>query len=78
MQLVWTERMTVFGTFRKLQQDCKRCTPYQGILYFQNDTWLSTALPSTIFTKLAEAQHHYVQLSDAEFHPIAHTGGKNG
>ena len=61
--------MTGFETFREMQQDCTWCTPFQGVLYFQNDIWLSTTFPSTIFTKLAEAQHLYVQLSYAEFHP---------
>jgi hypothetical protein len=42
---------------------------YQCVLYFQNDIRLSTALPSTVFMKLAEAQNHYVRLSYAEFHP---------
>ena len=42
---------------------------YQRVLYFQNDIWLSTALPSTSFMKLVEAQNYYARLSYAEFHP---------
>jgi hypothetical protein len=61
--------MTLFGRFRKIQQGCKWYTPYQGILYFPNDIDVSTALSSMIFTKPAEAQHHKLQLSYAEFHP---------
>jgi len=44
-----------FYKFYKDSRKLKMVWSYQRVLYFQNDLWLNTALPSTVFMKLAEA-----------------------
>jgi len=44
-----------FFNFYNDSRRLKMVWSYQRFLYFQNDVWLNTALPSTVVMKLAEA-----------------------